>query len=164
MKGCVSKECPSSRHRKYTGLFYPLIMFCLLLTTPLGVTADMYKWVDERGNIHFTDKPPLHANTEAVNFRINVYSAPDSEISIAKDRGKSAKKVIMYSAKWCGVCKRARDYFKANEIPFSEYDIETSRKGRSDYKRLSGRGVPIILVGSHRMNGFSASRFKKLWE
>jgi hypothetical protein len=44
-----------------------------------------------------------------------------------------------------------------------EYDVETSEKGRSGYKKLNGKGVPIILVGNKRMNGFSVEGFKSLY-
>ena len=71
--------------------------------------------------------------------------------------------VVMYSAVWCGVCKRARQFFNVNKIPFSEYDVETSAKGKKDFARLKGRGVPVILIGKKRMNGFDKVRFKQLY-
>ncbi len=76
----------------------------------------------------------------------------------------SPKKVVMYSAQWCGVCKKARAYFKQQGIPFSEFDIETSSKGKRDFNRLGGKGVPVILVGKGRMNDFSAGSFQKMYE
>lgn len=69
----------------------------------------------------------------------------------------------MYSAVWCGVCKKARRYFIDNGIAFSEFDVETSQQGREDFERLGGRGVPIILVDDARMNGFNATRFAQLY-
>ncbi len=69
----------------------------------------------------------------------------------------------MYSTVWCGYCKKARRYFKEKGIPFQEYDTETTQKGREDYKKLNGTGVPIILVGKKRMNGFSPSGFERLY-
>ena len=71
--------------------------------------------------------------------------------------------VVMYSAVWCGVCKRARQFFKANKIPFNEYDVETSAKGKKDFARLKGRGVPVILIGKKCMNGFDTARFKQFY-
>ncbi len=70
----------------------------------------------------------------------------------------------MYSTAWCATCKRAKRYFEKNGIPYVEYDIETSAEGRSDYMRLGGRGVPIILVGDRRLNGFSPSAFEKVYK
>ncbi|MGI9290354.1 MAG: glutaredoxin domain-containing protein [Gammaproteobacteria bacterium] len=70
----------------------------------------------------------------------------------------------MYSTEWCGVCKKARNYFTANDIPFKEYDVEKSTKGARDYKKLNARGVPVILVGKSRLNGFSSGKFENLYE
>ena len=70
----------------------------------------------------------------------------------------------MYGAEWCGVCKKAKRYFNANNIPFTEYDIDKSKKGRREYEKLGGGGVPLILVGTQRMSGFSASSFQRLYQ
>ena len=64
-----------------------------------------------------------------------------------------AKKVVMYGASWCGVCHRAKEYFARNKIPYVEYDVETSRKSKRDYKRMRGEGVRIILVGGRLQPG-----------
>jgi glutaredoxin len=61
------------------------------------------------------------------------------------------------------VCKRAKRYLKENNIPFQEYDVENSEKGKTDFANLNGRGVPNLLVGEKRMNGFSEKKFEKLY-
>ncbi len=71
--------------------------------------------------------------------------------------------MVMYTTSWCGVCKRARNYLTAEGIEFSEYDIEKSRKGKREFDRLGGKGVPVILVGKQRMNGFSKEKFAQLY-
>ena len=71
--------------------------------------------------------------------------------------------VVLYSTSWCGICARARNYFNANNIEFSEYDVETTQKGFDDFRRFGGRGVPLIFVGSRRMDGFSVARFQQLY-
>lgn len=70
-------------------------------------------------------------------------------------------KVVMYSTSWCPVCKRARTYFKTNNISYIEYDIETTNKGKEDYKKMEGRGVPIFIIGKTKINGFEVSLLKK---
>jgi len=61
----------------------------------------------------------------------------------------------MYSAAWCGICKKANEYFKANNIKYKEYDIDKSSKGKRILKKLGAKGVPVILVGDKHLNGFS---------
>lgn len=132
----------------------------LVALISIGVchAADVYKWVDPDGRVIFGDKPPSDVQTQRLEIR-TFSGAPD----VGVDDGSAASNgVVMLSTEWCGVCKRARQYFASNGIAFTEYDVEKSAWGRAEFKRLSGRGVPIILVGKQRMNGFSAERFQQM--
>ena len=71
--------------------------------------------------------------------------------------------MILYSTARCGYCRKARAYFKAHGIAFTDYDVETSTEGQRDYRRMGARGVPVILVGDKRMVGFSESAFASLY-
>jgi glutaredoxin len=73
------------------------------------------------------------------------------------------QRVIMYSAAWCGVCKRAKAYFKRTKTAYQERDIDKSESARGEFKRLGGRGVPLILVGQRRLSGFSPDSFEKIY-
>jgi glutaredoxin len=75
----------------------------------------------------------------------------------------AAQKVVMYATDWCPYCARARAHFRRNGIDYVEYDIEKSASARAEHKRLGGRGVPLILIGEQRMDGFSETRFDALY-
>jgi glutaredoxin len=132
----------------------------LLSTSP--ATGEIYKWIDEHGNVHFTDRPPPNQITEKVTVKINSYTSPEI-IDVDRLFGKT-NKIIMYSTSRCGFCKKARDYFHASNIDFEEYDVENSNKGKRDYEKLGGSGVPIILMGNQRMNGFSVKKFERFYQ
>jgi glutaredoxin len=70
--------------------------------------------------------------------------------------------VKMYATSWCPYCAKARAYFARRGIAYVEVDIEKSREGRAEYDRLGARGIPVILVGPQRMNGFSEARLSNL--
>jgi glutaredoxin len=122
-------------------------------------TSEIYRWADENGEVHFSDKPSQAHASEVVKLRINTYKAVTYDTS-SIDVGKS---VVMYSASWCGVCKKVRRYFEQKGIRFTECDVETNAKGKSDYRQLGAKGVPVILVGNRRMNGFSVAGFEQLY-
>jgi glutaredoxin len=124
--------------------------------------AEIHKWVDAQGKTHFSDTPPAGQQTEQLELKIKTYTAV--EITPLEQRLGKSDKVVMYSATWCGICTKAKQYFKANSIPYVVYDIEKSRAGKQGFKQLKGRGVPIILVGGKRMNGFSVAKFEKLYK
>lgn len=71
--------------------------------------------------------------------------------------------VVMYGATWCGYCAAARAYFDRHSIPYTEYDVEKSARGRRDYQQLGGGGLPIIQVGDSSLRGFDAARFSALY-
>jgi len=145
-----------------------LLALALLLPVSSG-GGELYKWVDDKGNIHYGDKPPKKVELEKITGVISSFTSvnvepftynPSLVTSGAKSKGKP---VIMYSTSWCGYCKKARKHFERNNIPYKEHDIEKSKKAAKEYKRLNGRGVPVILIGKRRMNGFSASTFDKIY-
>jgi glutaredoxin len=156
-------------------------MLAVQFVVPAEVSAgEIYKWVDERGRVRFSDTAPkadTQVEAEKVIIRPDINTIKGADVSVSdylqtvQEKRQEAEKlaaerqkpVVMYSTAWCGVCKRARQYFVANNIPFSEYDIEKSERGRKDYANLNGRGVPIIMVGKKRMNGFSSARFKQMY-
>lgn len=143
-------------------VFLRMLLLCSLLGTVVTVQAEIYTWVDAQGKKHFGDKPPTDQAVEKLDVQVNVISNENRSNSQLSKSGKQS--VIMYGAAWCGVCKQAKQYFKKNNIPYKEYDIDKSSKGRRDYKKLNGNGVPIILVGNQRMDGFTPRRFQALYE
>jgi glutaredoxin len=76
----------------------------------------------------------------------------------------SNKQVTMYSTSWCGYCRKARQVFTRQNIPFHELDIEKSAKAKKAYDALNGRGVPLILIDDAQMTGFDVRTFKRLYE
>ena len=125
-----------------------------------GAQAEIYRWTDDSGKVHFTDRKPAQHESSTVNVRVNTYANVSYDTSIF-DTGK---KVVMYSTSWCAYCKKAKRYFKANSISFTEYDIETDPAAKSRYDQMGARGVPVILVGKKRMNGFTEAGFKAIYD
>ena len=127
-----------------------------------AASCEIYTWTDTAGNVQFGDRPPASVSAQQVKIRpVNTFkSVSVTELSNWEAGGKT---VTMYSASWCGVCKQAKQYFRKNGISCKEYDIETTSKGKLDFRKLKGTGVPIILIGKKRMNGFNQSRFESLY-
>jgi glutaredoxin len=141
--------------------YLPLLLFGFF---SLSLQAGIYTWQDEMGGTHFGDRPPDRQQAAEVELRINTYTSPEIRPLAQAPARRDSGSVILYSAQWCGVCKRAQRYFNEKNIPFQEYDVEKSQRGRRDYKRLQGKGVPIILIGEQRMNGFSPEYFESIYQ
>ncbi len=136
------------------------------IVSPMMVTAEIYKWTDESGRVHFGDAPTT-TEAESVTVEVNSFESVEyDDIDFYQPPVKKSvnKAVTMYATSWCGYCKKARAYFQQNNIAFTEYDIETNAQARKAYDKLGGRGVPVILIGKKRLNGFSEKGFQSLYE
>lgn len=144
-----------------------ILLFTLAITMAAsGIQAQMYKYTDENGWVHYTDKPPANVSSHLVDTQINTYFSafPSKKGPAGNHTSAKREAVTIYTASWCGVCTKAIAYMRRNEIVFTEYDVEKSAKGRRDFERMNGRGVPIIMVGDLRMNGFNPRRLEQMLE
>jgi glutaredoxin len=144
-------------------MFRILVAAILFLMTFSAVNAEIYRHVDKSGQVIFSDRPMPAQKSETVKLpRINSIAGPADISSPEKSDSSSDKKddrIVMYSTQWCGVCKRAKQYFRAYDVAFEERDIERNIKAKLEFDRLQGKGVPLFLMGETRMAGFDKHYF-----
>lgn len=73
-----------------------------------------------------------------------------------------ADPVVLLSAAWCGYCRRLRGDLDRWGIDYREYDVERSARGRKALAILPGAGVPILLVGDERVQGYMPERTRRM--
>lgn len=70
--------------------------------------------------------------------------------------------IEIYSASYCGECKRAKAYMKAKGIKFVDYDIEKDLDKRGEFYARGGRGIPLLIIRGEMMQGFDEQLFEYL--
>jgi mycoredoxin len=70
--------------------------------------------------------------------------------------------VVLYATDWCGYCRKTREFFKENNIAYTEYDIEKSAEAKSNYDQLNGRGIPVVVINGKVIDGYNPGLMKKL--
>lgn len=158
-------------------LFCFFVLITCISITPLK--AEIYKWTDAEGNVHFSDKRSAANRARPVQLKstINSYdgrSLPELNAPAKPRRKKTVsakaklprltpRQVIIYSTVWCTYCKKAKAYFREKGIVYSEKDIEKSPQAQKEYQSYGAGGVPLILVGNkkgtRKLSGFSIARF-----
>lgn len=133
---------------------YLILCICLCAGS---VQAGVYKWTDAHGRTQYSDTPPSVAKT--TQLKLQTYTGP-AQVgqAVGADSG-----VTIYTTEWCGVCKRAKAFFKQNGVPFREWDVEKTEYGAAKFRQFGGNGVPLITVGAEKMTGFDGTRFMELW-
>lgn len=74
---------------------------------------------------------------------------------------KQQERVTLYSTRQCSYCRQAKAFFRQRKVTFVEYDVERNRRAFTDFQRAGGRGVPLILVGKQKFNGFNPKQLAK---
>ncbi len=77
--------------------------------------------------------------------------------------GGKPRQVVIYTTARCAHCARAKAFMRARGIRFREMDVGASPRARKELERMNARGVPVLLVGGERMDGFSEKRFLQLY-
>lgn len=71
-------------------------------------------------------------------------------------------KVQIYSTQLCPWCKKAKAFFKEQNIPFEDIDVGASDEAAKEMVRKSGqRGVPVIDIDGTIILGYDISAIKK---
>lgn len=72
------------------------------------------------------------------------------------------KNVTIYSTPTCHFCHMAKEYFKANNVAYTEYDVASNLEKRREMMDKSGQmGVPVIAIGDELIVGFDKGRIAK---
>ena len=63
--------------------------------------------------------------------------------------------VQIYTTATCGYCKLLRKYLQARGITYADHDIERNRDAWQAFQAAGARGVPFVVIGAHRIEGFN---------
>ncbi len=62
-------------------IFTILVILFATLSLSLPAHAQVYRWVDEEGNVHFTDQPPPGKNAEHVEVKVTKSDVSNQQIA-----------------------------------------------------------------------------------
>ena len=72
------------------------------------------------------------------------------------------KNITVYSTPTCHFCHLAKDFFKANNLPFTDYDVASDLEKRKEMVALTSQmGVPVIVIDGDWTVGFNKPEVAK---
>lgn len=70
--------------------------------------------------------------------------------------------VVVYSTPTCAYCNKAKQYFRENRIPYTEYNVAQDQRKAEEMVRKSGQmGVPVIDVNGRIIIGFNQPEIER---
>ena len=137
------------------------MMTVALVLCSASASAQMYKWVDAKGAVHYTDTPPP-ANARKADIKASASSVQGAALPYALAQTVRNHPVTLYSATSCGPCDQGRNLLKARGIPFAE-KLVSSAADVAKLRAAGGNGdVPFLLVGQAKHNGYSSAAWSEV--
>jgi glutaredoxin len=135
---------------------------CVLAVAFAAAQAQqIYRWVDEKGQLHVTDTPPPQArNLEKKTYGGSVVEAP---APFELERARKSFPVTLYTSPICeDPCAQARAALNRRGVPFKEVQV-WNEETRQELNRIAGSyQVPVLLVGRTPQTGFEQGAFDSL--
>ncbi|MBC6005023.1 MAG: glutaredoxin family protein [Paeniclostridium sordellii] len=72
------------------------------------------------------------------------------------------KKVEVFSSNTCKNCVDLKNYLKANNIEYTEYNISKDQEARKNLIQLGYMSVPVTLIDGEHVLGFDRIRIDQL--
>lgn len=73
------------------------------------------------------------------------------------------KTVTIYSTPVCHFCHAAKDFFKENNVSFTEHDVAADLEKRKEMVDMTNQmGVPVIRINDDVVIGFDESKLREL--
>ena len=142
------------------GAFVSLALGLALTIAAGSASAQMYKWVDAKGKTHFSDQPPPEGVKPAV-----VKGATSGKVAAdfpyALATAVRNYPVTLYTTGACSGCDQGRSLLKSRGIPFAEKTVSTDAD-EAKLKSLGGDGLPFLLVGNAKANGFQRDNWESM--
>jgi glutaredoxin len=158
----------------------------LIVVVHIGGVAygEIYKWVDKNGVMHYGDVPPQgvgtankiellpatprrtpepqvtpdeERKTQTTNLSMQKSPPPEAPVPVMADAN-----VEMFATRWCGYCKKAREFFQARGIAITEYDIEADATAAQRKQEIyPSPGVPLVVINGKPIQGFTPHAYEQ---
>ena len=136
--------------------FLRVLLFAVASTASANA-AQLYRWVDSKGNVEWRDTPPPAAaaakKVEQRTINPGAASAPEQPYSVML----AAKNfpVTLWATDCGDGCNRARAHLARRGVPHTEKNPQSDMEA---FKKVAGGvGVPFLEVGNTRLQGYLES-------
>lgn len=136
-------------------------LLALLLLLPVYAQAQMYRWVDDKGKVHYSDQAPSSGAKNVQKQSTSAGQASTAALPYALQQAVKTFPVTLYTSEACkDSCAQARELLNKRGVPYSEVTV-ADEVDIAQLKQLSGDSVvPVMTVGREVYKGFESGNYK----
>jgi glutaredoxin len=70
--------------------------------------------------------------------------------------------IVIYTATGCSHCHEAKEFFKENNLEFTEHNISEDKEAKKALIKKGVMSVPYIIIDDQEFKGFEVEKIKPL--
>jgi glutaredoxin len=151
----MRREHRQIRHLRLIGLAL------LAVAGAAAAQAQIYKWKDTRGQVHYGDTPPPQgAQTLQVAGQA---PSPSAAAAMPHELTQAVLRhpVTLYTTARCDACDQGRSLLRARGVPFTEKTVSTQDDQQAQRRQAGTDELPLLLVGTRKVVGFQAAGWQE---
>ena len=133
------------------------LLALLILAGPLDA-AQLYRWVDDKGNVEWRDTPPPSTAKKVEQRNVRGSTIETSELPYSLQQAVKNHPVTLWITDCGAVCNQARSLLNRRGVPHTERNPQAEIEA---FKKASGGSmeVPLLFVGSRQVKGYLESEW-----
>jgi glutaredoxin len=133
-----------------------LTALAILAAAPAGA-AQLYRWVDDKGNIEYRDTPPPSSAKNVEQLNIGGATSDTSSLPFSVQQAMKNYPVTLWNAACGAPCDQARAHLARRGVPHTQKDAQAEMEA---FQKLTGGiDVPVLYVGATRIKGYLESEY-----
>jgi len=140
--------------------------------------STLFSYIDSQGGAHMVrglHKVPRPYRARAINLSgdnspvINRY---ESTVVLASRRTVTARQpeynpnreeVTLFSASWCGACRKAKNFLDQEGVTYEERDIDLDPAAKNEVRRVLGSvRIPLLDINGQYVSGYDPKAIRRL--
>ena len=124
----------------------------LLAASGTVLAAQLYRWVDEKGNVEYRDTPPPASAKKVESRSVSVGTVETPALPFSVQQAVLNFPVTLWNSDCGAPCDQARAHLARRGVPYTEKDPQADIEA---FKKLTGGlDVPVLYVGANRIKGY----------
>jgi hypothetical protein len=129
----------------------------LMIAITSAQAAQLYRWVDDKGNVEWRDTPPPPTAKKVETRTINPGTASTSDQPYSVQLAAKNFPVTLWTTDCGEACTRAREHLARRGVPHA---IKNPQADFEAFKKTTGGSeVPVLEVGNSRVKGYQEKAY-----
>lgn len=148
---------------------FAIFLFYCLLVIGSSNAQTVYQSIGPDGKTIYSDHPISDAKivkTTKFEYLPSSVVPPSTMTNLDTLRKKKPSQnvtahsdgITLYSAPWCGYCKKAKAYLNFKGIAYQDVDIDTL-DGKLAFAQTGKKSIPFLVDGRRAIQGFSLAAY-----